>query len=63
MNLKDLSKITLDSLQQCIENDIRPEDIEIYMCYDSVAVRPNSAQLRFSDVLEKHGILMLDNVE
>lgn len=60
MNLKDLSKVVMDSIQECIANNVKLDDVEIYMSDGSYALRVNGAQLRFSSVLSKTGILILE---
>lgn len=63
MNLKDLSKVVSESIQECIDRKFNIEDVEIYMVDGDYALCVNSAQLRFSDVVTNQGILLLDNVD
>lgn len=63
MNLKDLSKIVLESMDECINNKVDLEDVEIYIGNGSYASGINKAQLRFSSKVPKTGVLLLDSID
>lgn len=62
MNLKDLSKVVLDSMDECIKLKVDLNDVEVSFISQDYAVSVNYAQLRFNDEF-KHGILILDNID
>lgn len=61
MDLKELSIVVMDCMKKCIDRNVKLEDVEIYISDGTYASRINNAQLRFSSVVEKHGILLLDS--
>lgn len=63
MNLHDLSKVVLDSMDECIRSKVDFDNVEIYIGDGSCASEVNRAQLRFSSNVPKTGILLLDSID
>lgn len=63
MNLKDLSKIVLDSMDECIRSKVDLKDVEILIGDGYQASEVTKAQLRFSSKVPKTGILLLDSID
>lgn len=61
MNLKDLSQVVIDSMDECIRRRISPEDVNLYFISLDNGVPVNYVKLMFSE--EKTGIIIFDNVD